>query len=513
MARPRRIPVAHNGARDGHLLALSAVEAVLVVVLVVLLVARFVDTPSEALDWTRFGFDAAASRVNPTETQVTPRTVSGLHRLWSTKLPDPADSTPAFLHGLPFPDGTTHNVLYLTTKSGRIVAVDAATGAVLWVKTNPTFDPNKMTTSSPLVDPSQRVVYSYGLEGKIHKYDAVTGQELQGNGWPMTVTRMKDSEKESSALNAANGFLYVTTSSWGGDAPPYQGHVVTIDLLHGTRHVFNAICADHTHLLAPGECPDNGAGIWARPGVVVDPATGDIFVATGNGPYTANQGGDDWGESVLELTSDGTRLIDSYTPLKPDDLYTQDLDLGSAAPALLPAISGSATPYLAVQASKEAVLRLLNRKNLSGQGGPGHMGGELQTIDAPDHCPVLTQPAVWTDPKNGTIWVLVTNYCAIGGYQVSTTPSGITTLRKVWTVATGASSPVVAGSVLFVASTDPHVQAVLALDPHSGRQLWSSAASSAGGTIGNIHWESPIVVGGHVYCTDENGQLTAYGLP
>ncbi len=510
MARPRRIPIAWDGAHHRHLLALSIGMAVLV--LVTLFAVHFADAPSEALDWTRFGFDAAASRVNPTERRITPRTVAGLRQLWSTKLPDPADSTPAFLHGLSFPDGTTHDVLYLTTRSGSLAAVDAATGALLWVKTNPTFDPNKITTSSPLVDPSQRVVFSYGLEGKIHKYDAVTGQEIQGNGWPVTVTHMKDTEKESSALNAANGFLYVTTASWGADAPPYQGHVVTIDLLRGTRHVFNAICADHTHLLAPGECRDNGAGIWARPGVVVDPTTGNIFVATGNGPYTADQGGDDWGESVLELTSDGTRLIDSYTPLKPNDLYTQDLDLGSAAPALLPVIPGSATPYLAVQASKEAVLRLLNRRNLSGQGGPGHVGGELQTLDAPGHCPVLTQPAVWTDPENGGIWVLVTNYCAISGFQVSTAPNGVTTLRKVWSVGTGASSPVVAGGVLFVASTDPHVQAVLALDPRSGRQLWSSADPAAGGSIGTIHWESPIVVGGRLYCTDENGRITAYGL-
>jgi len=34
----------------------------------------------------------------------------------------------------------------------------------------------------------------------------------------------------------------------------------------------------------------------------------------------------------------------------------------------------------------------------------------------------------------------------------------------------------------------------------------------AGRTIGPVHWESPIVVNGWVYCSDENGQLTAYAL-
>ncbi len=228
---------------------------------------------------------------------------------------------------------------------------------------------------------------------------------------------MRASEKESSALNASHGFLYATTASYGGDAPPYQGHVVAINLSNGTTRVFNAVCSDLTHLLAPNECSENGAGIWARPGAVVDPLTGDIFVTTGNGPYTADRGGHDWGDSVLELTPDGGRLVDSYTPQRPDDYYQQDLDLGSAAPVLLPAIAHSSTPDLAIQAGKDAQLRLLNRTNLSGQGGPGHLGGELQTLDAPNHCPVMTQPAVWTDPAAGAVWVLVTSGCAIGGWS------------------------------------------------------------------------------------------------
>ena len=44
---------------------------------------------------------------------------------------------------------------------------------------------------------------------------------------------------------------------------------------------------------------------------------------------------------------------------------------------LLPEIPTSHTPYLAVQAGKEGLVRLLDRQNLSGQHGPGHVGGEL----------------------------------------------------------------------------------------------------------------------------------------
>jgi outer membrane protein assembly factor BamB len=507
-----------SGARQGSRRLSGSAQVMFMGLLMLLLTAyaaRYVATPAESGAWSRFGFDPASSRTNSTEMRLNPSNVHELQRLWTATLPDVADSSPAYLPAIRFPDGTTRDVLYLTTKSGRIVALDADTGGELWAHSHshPTAGPNMVTTSSPLVDPTSGDVYAYSMDGKIHKYDAISGTEIFANGWPKTITTLPQTEKESSALNAANGYLYATIASCCGDATPYQGHVVAIDLTSGAKHVFNAVCSNLTHVLAPGECPESGAGIWARPGVVVDPITGNIFVTTGNGPYTGDHGGHDWGESVLELTPDATRLVDSYTPENPDALGPQDLDLGSAAPALLPAIPASNTPYLAVQASKEAELRLLNRRNLSRQGSPGHTGGALQTLDAPDHCPILTQPAVWTDPQSGAIWVFVSNYCATAGYQVVTSRAGITTLRQVWTTPEGASSPVVAANVLFEASTDPNDKAVLALDPRSGRQLWNSTTPTAGGSIDTIHWESPIVIGGRVYCTDEAGQVTAYALP
>lgn len=460
--------------------------------------------------WLTFDFDAARSGVNPEETAINPASVVKLHRLWVAHLPQVADSSPILLPGLTWPDGTQRDVLYLTTKQGSLEALDASTGRQVWVQTPLVpSDPNKMTTASPVGNLAQALVYSYGMDGKLHQYQATTGQEVRGNGWPVQITTMKESEKVSSALNAADGFLYVTTAGFNGDAPPYQGHLVVIDLAAGTTHVFNSLCATRKHLLAPEECSSNLSGIWARPGTVIDPITGHLFITTGNGPYTADRRGDDWGGSVLELTRDGTRLLDSYTPTNVRDLMGQDQDLGSAAPALLPSIARSRTPALAVQAGKEGALRLLNRQNLSGKGGPGHLGGELQTLDAPDHCPVLTQPAVWTDPAGGHVWVFVSSSCAIGGYQVHTSPQGVTTLHKVWSRDASATSPIVAGGVLFAATS---LNGVVALDPHSGRQLWSSADPAAGGNIGGVHWESPIVVGGRLYCTDEQGQLSAYGL-
>ena len=55
-------------------------------------------------------------------------------------------------------------------------------------------------------------------------------------------------------------------------------------------HIFNSLCNDHTHVMALGECPDNGAGIWARPAVVQDPVTGHIFFTTSDGYLYGQQG-------------------------------------------------------------------------------------------------------------------------------------------------------------------------------------------------------------------------------
>lgn len=247
------------------------------------------------------------------------------------------------------------------------------------------------------------------------------------------------------------------------------------------------------------------SGIWARAGVVVDPLTGDIFAVTGNGPFNANQGGHDYGDSVLELSPDGTHLLDSYTPANYAQFDASDQDLGSTAPAIVPALTTSTTPYLLVQSGKDGVLRVLNRQNLSGAGGPGHVGGAVAAIST-GVCAVVTQPVVWTDP-HGTIWLFVAGTCGTSAFVVSTNPQGVTTLQRRWRLAISTTSPVLAGGVLFAATAGQ----VLAFDPASGNQLWSSAQRSAGGTIGDIHWESPIVIGGRLYIADEQGGLSAYG--
>jgi outer membrane protein assembly factor BamB len=115
---------------------------------------------------------------------------------------------------------------------------------------------------------------------------------------------------------------------------------------------------------------------------------------------------------------------------------------------------------------------------------------------------------VWT-ATDGAVWVFVADDCALVGYTLATDSKGQSRLSQRWLDSPGGSSPLVANGVLYLARG----QAVEARDPSSGRILWASSQLGAKGGLAPIHWQSPIVVGGHVYVGDGSGKLIAFGLP
>lgn len=417
-------------------------------------------TGSGTVAWSAKDFGRSRSGVNAAETVITPATVGMLTRLCQQKLPAVVDSSPVELAGIMTASGMK-TLLYATTTTGSLLAFDATTGQLVWQAT--TTGP-KITTSSPAIDPIGQYVYGYGLDGKIHKYASGTGQQITTGGWPVPVTLMTMVEKGSSALNIGNGYLYATESGYTGDGGHYIGHVVAINLQSGKATVFNALCSNPTMLLQASAYPAAQAGIWARAGAVIDPAPPhNIFVSTGNGAFDASTGGHNYGDSVLELSPDATRLIDSYTPATEATLQTGDQDRGLAAPALLPAQKGSTTPLMLVQESLDMMLRLLNRQNLSGKGGPNHLGGELQQIRLTPACQVLTQPAVWVDDQ-GTTWVFVATGCGFSAYKVTTSTAGKSSLTLAYSNTITGSSPSVADGLVFVQGN----LAIHALAPTTG---------------------------------------------
>jgi hypothetical protein len=253
---------------------------------------------------------------------------------------------------------------------------------------------------------------------------------------------------------------------------------------------------------ATPDCAALRAAVWARSGVVYDADNNEILLATGNGDFVPTS--HDWGDSVLAIHPDGTGAagdpIDSFTPPNFQNLENTDEDLGSTAPAILPTPSASNVRHLGAQGGKDALLRLLNLDNLSGQGGIGHTGGNVGAAINIGGA-VLTTPAVWTNPSDGTVWTFVATASAVSGVRLSVDGSGNPSLVLAWQNAGAGTSPLVANNVLYVASTGN----IRALAPTTGAVLWQDTQ------IAGIHWESPVVANGTLYITDESGFLSAYG--
>jgi outer membrane protein assembly factor BamB len=415
---------------------------------------------------------------------LTTANVARLRRRWRVHLDAVADNAPIVVGGR----------LYQTAKNGTTYAIDTATGRILWRFR--TEGPN-ITTSVPAFDASENVLYVPGVDGFVHKLDPQTGKEIRGGGFPVRILTAPQTEKNASPLNLAHGYLYAQTSGYFGDATPYVGHVVAIRLSDGSEHVFNTLCSGRHRLIDPATCPQQRSGMWSRSGVVVDPDPamgGRVYVATGNGPFDPSIGS--YGDALLALTPDVSRLLGYYAPTDYDELEASDLDLGSSSPVLLPRQPASTTPLMAVQGGKDAILRLVDRAHL---GGVGHA---LQSIRLADQ--LFSAPAVWND-RSGTTWVFVGLRDGIYAYHL-TTRGGKSRLVRGWHAALPTTrlgtSPIVDNGILFAAASG----ALVALDAANGRRLWSSDA------LGPIHWESPAVADGMVFCSDEDGDVTAFGL-
>jgi outer membrane protein assembly factor BamB len=478
-------------------------------------------------DWPQFNGGPRHSGDNTLEHVLAAGNVGKLNLLFKVNLPSTVDGAVTILSHVKTPSGTV-DVLFATTKAGHLLALNAHSGATIWTRqvgpgTCHFFDQplSCFTNSSPAIDPNRRFVYSYGLDGRVHKYRVGDGAEVIGQGWPEVTTLRLNNEKASSALSVArtisgDRYLYVVHAGTGPDVGTYQGHLTTINLATGAQHVFNTMCSNHVdeHYQGPlrtATCPQNFGGIWGRSGVVYDRDTNRIYLAVGNGAFDPDK--HEWGDSVLALNPDGTGRangdpLDSYTPRNYADLLTFDFDLGSSSPVILPVGPQSRIKHLALQAGKDGKLRLINLSNMGGQGGPGHLGSEVSPIiDVPQSGPVLTVPATWVNPADGSTWVYVANFSGIAGLRLLFNSHGTPYLHPVWTRRDGGSSPLVANGVVYEAGNNR----MQALDPLTGKRLWQDTG------LHNIHWASPVVANGILYISDwqdnQFSRLLAYSLP
>ncbi len=426
-------------------------------------------------DWPCFGHDPGRSSVSTVRTGITAQNIGTLRRQ-QVQLNGTVDSSPIYLKGVEV-KGRAHDTFFVTTTYGKTVAIDANDGSVLWEYTPDGYaswaGSYRITTATPVADPRRDFVYAASPDGHVEKLAVADGRPA----WDTAITVLPEREKIASALNFHNGRVIAVTGGYIGDRPPYQGHVAILDAASGRLlHVWNSLCTDRAGLIEPRSCSASGSAIWGRAAAVVDPETGNLFVATGNGRW---DGRTNWGDATLELDPDATRIVGNYTPADNEQLEERDADLGSTAPALL---GGG----LLAQGGKDRRIRVLGVSDM--RGAAPHRGGERQTIDSGTD--VFTAPAVlrsasgawlFTADRGGTAaWILVGDR-----------------LQRKWQNENAGTSPVVAGGLLFV------------YDPGGGLRVYEpeTGQSLAKLECGPGHWNSPIVADGKIALPEGNANL------
>jgi hypothetical protein len=118
--------------------------------------------------------------------------------------------------------------------------------------------------------------------------------------------------------------------------------------------------------------PDGeGGGVWASGAGLAagyDSPGGNLYlyVETGDGDFTANTGGLDYGDSFVKLTPN--LAVNSYfTPFSQNCLNPEDMDFGSSGVMLIP---DSGATNFAVAPSKQGVIYGINRTALGGYSPP-----------------------------------------------------------------------------------------------------------------------------------------------
>ncbi len=455
-------------------------------------------------DWPTYGFDVQRSGSNPTETLLGPGTVGRLHLLWRTSLGGATITSPTVAARVSA-DGSERMLVFVGTEHGDLDAIDAADGRVVWrdhlgsVKTTCYDMPGDTfgVSGTPVIDRSAGRLYVAASDGAhdrvgVYALDLATGRVAPG--WPVSVSGDPRHMNVWGALTLWRGTLYVTLASLCDFAPSY-GRVVAVDAA-------SARIRDTWYVVHRRGAVVGGGGIWGYGGASVDPATGAVFVATGNAlpPGPEDQ---PFGERVVRLSPD-LRVIQSNHP----PLAGRDVDFGSTpvllrAPGCPPQLvvenkSGALLVYAQGQIAAGPVQRLQVGANASRDGLGIFIG--LPAYSPADGLLVVSNPGPDDPPfTHGVIAFRVGTDCAPSlAWQRALGPDGTTTVP----------SPTVTNGVVYAA--DGAGGRVFALDATDGRPLWDS-----GRTLGGAVFAPPVVVDGRLFVAawdgGAGGDLYAFG--
>jgi hypothetical protein len=536
---------------------------------------------SGVLSWRN---DLAISGVNTQESALTPTTVSSgrFGKLFSCPVDGYLYAQPLYVANLAVPGVGTHNVVFVATEHDSVYAFDADTNPcqTIWqasfihpavgVLTIPScpfsgvlpaaclngkdendvgsddITPEIGITGTPTIDPATNTLYvvaatkeppaanpTYFL--RLHALDIATGTEKSGGpvviqasvpgtgtgstpvaGVP-TVSFVPLIQNQRCGLQLAGGYLYIAFASHG-DQGAYHGWV----LAYAT-----AALGQNSVPLTFNATPNGSqAGIWQSGAPPSVDASGNIFVATGNGSFSATSSDppSDWGDTAFKLSpaQSGLTVLDSFTPFEQQQLNANDLDLGSGGVLVLPDQAGTAPPpHLAIAVGKEGKLYILDRDSLGGFAAPPGPDRIVNTLVLSSR--IFSTPIYW----QGTLYVAA-NGANLQAYPMASLAAGLPAIAPVSqsseTFSFPGATPVISANgslngiiwVLNVSGFSGTGTARLAVlhaydATNLATELYSSSQRSGDGAGGAVKFSVPTVANGKVYVGTQT-EVSVYGL-
>ncbi|MGH2640512.1 MAG: PQQ-binding-like beta-propeller repeat protein [Actinomycetota bacterium] len=444
-------------------------------------------SPSATYDWTTFGFDNKRSGIDPSEVLLDVDAAPTLQVSWSADLGGPVTAPPVVAGDVDV-EGESTSLVFVGTAAGDFFALDASDGHVVWRRDVGSVgsdceefpDGAHGVTGSAVLDLAAGLVHVAGGTGKVFALDIATG--AVADGWPVPVTREPELEHVFGALTLAGRLLYVTMAGVC-DVPPFKGKVIAIDARTARR-----VAAFYP----TGEDGPSGGGIWGAGGASVDPATGDVFVATGNAVADPEHFG--FAEQVIRLS----RRLKVRSANYPG-VTGVDSDFG-ATPTLFRA--PGCPPQLAA-VNKDGELFIYRREAIS--------EGPAQRLQISDAEVQQLQGVPAYSPDTGLLYVTNPSDSSDGAYRhgllaFDVRPSCM--IRLAWQKTVGrnnliGSPPIVAGGVVYVAMAWD--SRVYGFDSVTGQELWNS-----GDAIRGAVFAPPVVANGRLFQGSWDGHLYAF---
>ena len=482
-------------------------------------------------------------------------------KLFSQPVDGQVYAQPLYLSGVSI-NGVTHNAVFVATQHDSVYSFDADSNAgtsasPLWrasmlstahgaaagattVPWNSGSDiyPEVGITGTPVIDPTSNTLYvvSKTVEGgaqvqRLHALDVTSGAEKFGG--PVTISATvpgtaSDSvggivtfnpqwENQRPALLLLNGIVYI---GWAAheDTVPWHGWIIAYSA--GTLQQTGVYCTS----------PNGGAGgIWMSGNGLaadqLDPVNhpyGRMFVATGNGDYTATKpytNNMDYGDSHLnlDLTNGVPTVTDEFTTNNQAALDADDVDQGSGGLMVLPNQTSGSNPHLLVQAGKSGTLYLLNRDNLGGYNTTTDQALQEQAYAVGDQG-VWSAPAYW----NGNVYYFGQNdhlksFPLINGL-LGTTPTTSTVTEYAYPGATPSISAngTTQGIVWTINPSQVGSSNLAILEAYNASnvlsQLYASSTNSARDSAGpGVKFAVPTIANGKVYVGTQT-EIDVYGL-